>query len=96
MATADEPRPRDIVASRAFERDLERLRERGFDLAPLWDVVEALRLHDPLDARHRNHALEGEWEGFRDCHLRADWVLVDSLDDQAVYLTRTDTRPYIF
>jgi hypothetical protein len=47
MATAEGPRPRDIVTSRAFERDLKRLRKRGFDLEPLWDVVEALRLHDP-------------------------------------------------
>ena len=96
MATADEPRPRDIVTSRAFERDLKRLRKRGFDLEPLWDVVEALRLHDPLDARHRDHALKGEWEGFRDCHVRADWILIYNLDDEAVYLTRTGTHADIF
>ena len=96
MATAEGPRPREIVTSRAFERDLKRLRKRGFDLEPLWDVVDALRIHDPLDARHRDHALKGEWEGFRDCHVRADWLLIYSLDDEAVYLTRTGTHSDIF
>jgi mRNA interferase YafQ len=96
MATAEGPQPRDIVTSRAFERDLKRLRKRGFDLEPLWDIVEALRLHDPLDARHRDHALKGEWEGFCDCHVRADWILIYSLDDEAVYLTRTGTHADIF
>jgi mRNA interferase YafQ len=96
MATADEPEPRDIVTSRAFERDVKRLRKRGFDLETLWDVVEALRLRRPLDDRHRDHALKGDWEGFRDCHVRADWVLIDTADDEAVYLTRTGTHSDIF
>jgi mRNA interferase YafQ len=96
MATAEEPTPRDIVTSRAFERDVKRLRKRGFDLEPLWDVVEVLRLHRPLDARHRDHPLKGDWEGFRDCHVRADWLLIYSVDDEAVYLTRTGTHADIF
>jgi mRNA interferase YafQ len=96
MATADEPRPRDIVTSRAFERDLKRLRKRGFDVEPLWDVVEALRLHRPVDPRHRDHALKGEWEGFRDGHVPGASVLVYGLDGGAVYLTRTGTHSEIF
>jgi mRNA interferase YafQ len=86
MAPPDEPVPRDIVTSRAFERDLKRLRKRGFDLEPLWDLVEVLRLERPIDARHRDHALAGDWKGFRDCHIRADWVLIYTLDGEAVYL----------
>jgi mRNA interferase YafQ len=96
MATADEPPPRDVVTSRAFERDIKRLGKRGFDLELLWDVVEALRLHRALDAHHRDHALKGEWEGFRDCHVRADWVQIYSLDDEALYLTRTGTHSDVF
>jgi mRNA-degrading endonuclease YafQ of YafQ-DinJ toxin-antitoxin module len=54
MATTDGPRPRDIITSRAFERDVKRLRKRGFDLESLWAIVEDLRLHHPLKARHRD------------------------------------------
>ncbi|HZW31793.1 MAG TPA: type II toxin-antitoxin system YafQ family toxin [Isosphaeraceae bacterium] len=96
MATADEPPPRDLISARAFERDLKRLRKRGVDLEPLWAVVEALRLRHPLAARHRDHALTGDWKGFRDCQIQADWVLIDSLDDEAVYLTRTGTHSDLF
>ncbi len=96
MATAGEPSPRDVVSSRAFERDLKRLRKRGADLDPLWVVVEALRFRRPLAARHRDHALTGIWKGFRDCHIHADWVLVYALDDESVYLTRTGTHSDLF
>jgi mRNA interferase YafQ len=40
--------------------------------------------------------LKGEWEGFRDCHVRADWMLIYSLDDETVYLTRTGTHSNTF
>ncbi len=96
MAPPDEPRPRDVVTSRAFERDLKRLRKRGIDLEPLWDLAEDIRLGHPLAARHRDHALTGAWKGFRDCHIRADWVLIYTVDDEAVYLTRTGTHSDVF
>jgi mRNA interferase YafQ len=36
-----------------------------------------------------DHALAGEWSGFRDCHLRADLVLIYSKpDNQMVALVR--------
>jgi mRNA interferase YafQ len=66
MSTADESPPRAIITAKAFERDLKRLRKRVVDLEPLWTIVEALRLGHPLAARHRDHALTGDWKGFRD------------------------------
>jgi mRNA interferase YafQ len=92
MATDGGLTPRALVTTKSFERDLKRLRKRGKDIARLWDVVEALRLRHPLEPRHRDHPLSGEWQGFRDCHVEPDWVLIYQLDDEAVYLTRTGTH----
>jgi mRNA interferase YafQ len=63
MATADERPPRAVITAKAFERDRKRLRKRGVDLEALWVVVEALRLGHSLEARHRDHALAGDWSG---------------------------------
>ena len=30
----------------------------------------------PLPLKNRDHALKGEWKGFRDCHIRPDLVLI--------------------
>jgi len=92
MATDGGPTPRALVTTKSFERNLKRLRKRGKDIDRLWDVVEALRLGRPLQPRHRDHALTGKWQGFRDCHVEPDWVLIYQLDVEAVYLTRTGTH----
>lgn len=39
-------------------------------------VVSALASDRPLEARHRDHALTGEWKDHRDCHVRPDLVLI--------------------
>jgi mRNA interferase YafQ len=96
MSTAGEPPPRTVITAKAFERDHKRLRKRGVDLEPLWVVIEALRVGHHLEARHRDHALTGDWKGFRDCHVQPDWVMIYSVDDQAVYLTRTGTHSDMF
>jgi mRNA interferase YafQ len=96
MATGNEPPPRAVITSKAFERDLKRLRKRGVDLEPLWVVVEIIRHGQHPDARHRDPALTGDWRGFRDCHVQPDWVMIYSVDDEAVYLTRTGTHSDLF
>jgi mRNA-degrading endonuclease YafQ of YafQ-DinJ toxin-antitoxin module len=62
MSRADEPPPRVVITAKAFERDVKRLGKRGVDREPLWVVVEAVRLGHPLESRHRDHALTGEWK----------------------------------
>ena len=39
-------------------------------------VVELLRIHKPLSVRNRDHALKGEWFGYRECHIKGDLLLV--------------------
>ena len=40
------------------------------------EVLESL-VHDrPLNPRHRDHPLAGEWQDHRDCHIRPDLILI--------------------
>ena len=96
MATAEEPPLREVVTTSAFERDIKRLRKRGKDMERLRAVVDTLRRGHPLLSRHRDHALSGDWQGFRDCHVEPDWVLVYRIDEDVVYLTRTGTHSDLF
>jgi mRNA interferase YafQ len=53
-------------------------------------IVLGLLLADTaLPPRYRDHALTGDWAGFRDCHLCPDLVLIYSKpDDHTVALVR--------
>jgi len=44
--------------------------------ADLEPVIEALANDQPLEARHRDHALTGDWKDHRDCHVKPDLVLI--------------------
>lgn len=49
------------------------------DLRP---VLSALLADQPLEARHRDHALTGDWNDHRDCHVKPDLVLIYQKPDQ--------------
>ena len=46
-------------------------------------LLTALAKDEPLEPRHRDHALAGEWHDFRDCHVKPDLVLIYRKPDEA-------------
>ena len=39
-------------------------------------MLEKLVNDTPLPFRYRDHALTGEWQDFRDCHIKPDLLLI--------------------
>jgi mRNA interferase YafQ len=79
-----------------FARDVKRMRKRGKDLAKLETVVRHLATGTPLDSKHRDHPLAGEWKPSHDCHVEPDWVLIYTVDGESVRLERTGTHSDLF
>ena len=46
---------------------------------------------EPLDDKHHDHALSGDWIGHRECHILPDWLLVYRIEDDVLVLTLTRT-----
>lgn len=70
---------RTIERTGQFKRDYKREVKgvhRGTLDADLVAIVTALVNDRPLDARHRDHALTGDWKDHRDCHVKPDLVLI--------------------
>jgi len=69
-----------------FRRDYKREakgQHRATLDADLVPVLEALARDQPLEPRHRDHALTGEWKDHRDCHVKPDLVLIYRKPDDA-------------
>jgi mRNA interferase YafQ len=66
----------DVVPTREFSQDVKRAQRRGYDMALLEDVIERLARGEKLDARYRDHQMNGKHKDCRNCHIRSDWVLV--------------------
>ena len=74
-----------------FRKDYKRCKKLGLDMRLLETVVDTLLAEKPLDAKHRDHALTGNYDGFRECHIQPDWLLIYRADRDALILTATRT-----
>ncbi|MHB1561154.1 MAG: type II toxin-antitoxin system YafQ family toxin [Isosphaeraceae bacterium] len=86
------PPPLDAKPTIRFKQDVERQKKRGKDTGKLRVIIESLCHHRPLEPRYRDHALTGDWKGWRDCHVEPDWVLIYRRDGGALILGRTGTH----
>ena len=69
---------RQIERTGQFKRDYKREakgQHRATLDADLVPVLVALADDQPLEPRHRDHALTGDWKDHRDCHIKPDLVL---------------------
>lgn len=82
----------------AFKRDYKLAMRRGMRIELLEKVVELLAMEKPLPEKCRDHALTGNWEGHRECHIQPDWLLVYRIEEDVLVLTlaRTGTHSDLF
>ena len=59
-----------------FKKDFKRAIRRGKDPEKIKAVVKLLCERAPLPPALRDHALSGDYIGYRDCHVEPDLVLV--------------------
>lgn len=57
----------------------------------LKEVILKLDNCVPLEAKYKDHALKGNWDGFRECHIQPDWLLIYLVEDDILTLTLVDT-----
>lgn len=77
-----------------FKRDMRTILRRGWDIAPLQEIVEMLQMGAELPERCRDHPLHGGWADYRDCHIKGDWVLIYRISKEqgTLRLVRTGTH----
>ncbi len=81
----------DLVLTNQFKKDLKRIRKRGYKIQFLDEVLKTLQNEVPLDEKYRDHALVGDYIGFRECHILPDWLLVYAIDKGQLILTASRT-----
>ena len=75
----------------AFKKSYKLMKKRGLDMSALDEVVDTLRQGKMLDEKHRDHALTGNFTGFRECHIKPDWLLIYLIENIILTLTLVDT-----
>ena len=87
-----------IVRSNRFMKDLKTAQKRGLDLNILDDVITKLANQEVLEPKYKDHSLTGVFQGFRECHVKPDWLLIYCVEDEELelFLLRTGTHSDLF
>ncbi|MDQ0205020.1 type II toxin-antitoxin system YafQ family toxin [Pectinatus haikarae] len=67
----------------AFKKDFKKIKKRGYNPAYLEKVLELLIELKSLPSKYKDHALIGNYKGFRECHIQPDWLLIYRIDEGA-------------
>lgn len=90
-----------IQRSKDFEKSFSKLKRSGVKQKVLDDValvINTLSWGKPLDGKYRDHKLQGDYLGYRECHIRADLLLVYEVREKSLVLILLDigTHSYLF
>jgi mRNA interferase YafQ len=94
--------PRAADYTKAFLKDWERLNRSGrYDMNRLKEAMMLLIANDAsLGPEWLDHALSGDWEGYRECHIGGDFLLAYRLDDSGkqslIVFVRAGTHADLF
>lgn len=71
---------------KSFKKALVRCKKRGLNLRLVEEAIDILEETGSLPPSYRPHKLTGDWAGFWECHIRPDWLMVWSQDDNELLL----------
>ena len=75
----------------AYKKAYKFMKKRGLDISLLDEVVDLLRQGKQLEERYHDHGLTGDLAGFRECHIKPDWLLIYLIENDILTLTLIDT-----
>jgi len=79
----------EVKETNLFKKDYRLAKKRGQNIHLLKDIIIQLANDQPLPEKNRDHALTGDWKGFRECHVAPDWLLVYKKENDILVLTLT-------
>ncbi len=90
----------DLELSTQFKRDLKKIQKQRKNKELLDDVIEQIQYQNPLHPKYKDHSLSGNWNGYRECHITPDWLLIYKIIDgdcvQILRLSRTGSHSDLF
>lgn len=88
----------DIIWTTQFKKDYKLAMKRNLDIGLLDNVIRILTRGEELPEKNKDHALTGNFVGFRECHIKPDWLLIYKIDSGVLVLTlaRTGSHSDLF
>lgn len=85
-----------IKRGRQFIKDFKSSNISDQHYAKLIIYLANLLKGEPLPPEAKDHALKGEWTGFRELHVSGDLLLIYKLSEENLYLIRIGSHAQLF
>lgn len=86
-----------LEVSTQFKKDFRKRQKQTIeDILLVGDVIGQLQRQETLQTNLRDHALTGNWDGFRDCHIKPDLVLIYRVIENRLQLARLGSHSELF
>ncbi len=79
-----------------FKKDYKLQQKRHKDIDLLDDIIKALVKEQSLPARNKDHPLQGNYKGHRECHIEPDWLMIYKTEGNGIYFVRTGSHSDLF
>ena len=81
-----------------FKRDLKKFKHQTQIIQDLNAVIKRLVQQLPLDKKHVDHPLGGNWKGSRECHVNPDVLLIYRIEEdiEILFLERFGSHSQLF
>ena len=83
--------------STQFKKDFKKIAKFSIpDIVEVGHVIKQLQLGETLPEKYADHRLSGDWENYRDCHVKPDLVLIYKIDSTSLKLARIGSHSELF
>jgi mRNA interferase YafQ len=83
--------------STQFKKDFKKIAKLPIpDVVEVGHVIKQLQLENTLLEKYVDHLLSGDWQGYRDCHIKPDLVLIYKIDSDSLKLARVGSHSELF
>lgn len=86
----------DVRYSTKFKKDFKVRVKRRCKMSILQQIIEVLRIPGMLPSKNADHNLTGNYAGYRECRIDADWLLIYRRDGNELLLHRMGTHADLF
>ncbi len=88
-----------IQTTKSYDKSYVKLLRSGIKEKVIEDiacVINTLEEGGALDAKYCDHKLQGGYAGYRECHIRADLLLVYQIQEKQLVLVLLDIRTHSY
>ena len=83
--------------STQFKKDFKKIAKLAIpDVVEVGHVIKLLQNGGKLPEKYVDHPLSGNWQNYRDCHVKPDLVLIYKLESNSLRLARIGTHSELF